>query len=145
MGDYRLPPVLRYAIIDYYLHRVRQAVHVREVSDSVSECCILSLCVNQIQLASRSPLSCFGARSSCCEALLKRAMSRGRVSLSPLLLLVLFAFVAHGSVHEYAVESFTSKGNAFVIHGGSEGIYSSSASNPDERSAAPSDREAYIK
>ncbi|KAK4741484.1 hypothetical protein SAY87_025072 [Trapa incisa] len=71
-------------------------------------------------------------------------MSREGESLPPLLLLFLFAFVAHGSVHEYAGETFTSKGNAFVVHGGSEGIYSS-ASNPDDRSAAPSDREAYIK
>ncbi|KAK9101570.1 hypothetical protein Scep_025000 [Stephania cephalantha] len=30
-----------------------------------------------------------------------------------------------GSVHEYNSERFASKGNAFVVHGGSEGVYSS--------------------
>lgn len=43
-------------------------------------------------------------------------------------LLVVFLFFAfslsvEGSVHRYSDEKFVSKGNAFVVHGGSEGIY----------------------
>ncbi|KAJ8756152.1 hypothetical protein K2173_024699 [Erythroxylum novogranatense] len=45
---------------------------------------------------------------------------------------VFMCSVVEGSVHEYKGESFVSKGNAFVVHGGSEGIYSSAASNPSE-------------
>ncbi|XP_010537631.1 PREDICTED: transmembrane protein 87A [Tarenaya hassleriana] len=52
-----------------------------------------------------------------------------------LLLLICFAssssFVSltEASVHEYRTERFMSKGNAFVFHGGSEGIYSSLSDN----------------
>ncbi|MBA0779294.1 hypothetical protein Gotri_003561 [Gossypium trilobum] len=38
-----------------------------------------------------------------------------------------FVFIVDGSVHEYNGEKFVGKGNAFVVHGGSEGIYSSFA------------------
>ncbi|KAL6491753.1 hypothetical protein OROGR_034118 [Orobanche gracilis] len=39
--------------------------------------------------------------------------------------LLLCALRIEASVHEYAGEKFVGKGNAFVVHGGSEGIYSS--------------------
>lgn len=42
------------------------------------------------------------------------------------------------SVHEYAVERFTGKGNAFVVHGGSEGIYSSLSNYTTDSSTADS-------
>lgn len=71
-------------------------------------------------------------------------MARLRESLPPPLLLTLFAFVSHRSIHEYSGESFTSKGNALVVHGGSDGIYSSSASKPNE-SAVPPNGEAHVK
>ncbi|XVF25244.1 hypothetical protein REPUB_Repub13aG0196500 [Reevesia pubescens] len=38
-----------------------------------------------------------------------------------------FVFISDALVHEYNGEKFVSKGNAFVVHGGSEGIYSSFA------------------
>ncbi|GER45050.1 lung seven transmembrane receptor family protein [Striga asiatica] len=40
-------------------------------------------------------------------------------------LLLLCAPRNEASVHEYAGEKFVGKGNAFIVHGGSEGIYSS--------------------
>ncbi|CAA0816165.1 Lung seven transmembrane receptor family protein [Striga hermonthica] len=40
-------------------------------------------------------------------------------------LLLLCAPRTEASVHEYAGEKFVGKGNAFIVHGGSEGIYSS--------------------
>ncbi|KAM1761594.1 hypothetical protein ACFX12_004337 [Malus domestica] len=43
-------------------------------------------------------------------------------TLLPFLLCVLSA---EALVHKYVVERVTTKGNAFFIHGGSEGIYSS--------------------
>ncbi|EPS65291.1 hypothetical protein M569_09486 [Genlisea aurea] len=39
--------------------------------------------------------------------------------------IVLFAVCTQASVHRYATQKFVPKGNAFVFHGGSEGIYSS--------------------
>ncbi|KAL9254793.1 Transmembrane protein 87A-like protein [Drosera capensis] len=36
------------------------------------------------------------------------------------------------SVHEYRGERFVSKGNSFVFHGGSEGVYSSASSNEQD-------------
>lgn len=47
---------------------------------------------------------------------------------SPLLLIFFLLFAvqpALASVHDYRGEKFASKGNAFVLHGGSEGLYSS--------------------
>lgn len=45
---------------------------------------------------------------------------------SSLLALVLLCVLSvEASVHQYAGDRFASKGNAFVVHGGSEGIYSS--------------------
>ncbi|OWM86055.1 hypothetical protein CDL15_Pgr027281 [Punica granatum] len=72
-------------------------------------------------------------------------MARQHKAQLPLLLLILSALVADASVHEYAGETFASKGNAFVVHGGSEGIYSSSSASNQSGSAVPSNGEAYIK
>ncbi|KAK4383376.1 hypothetical protein Sango_2782000 [Sesamum angolense] len=46
-------------------------------------------------------------------------------SLPLLAVLLLCAFRIEASVHQYAGEKFVGKGNAFVVHGGSEGIYAS--------------------
>ncbi|XP_031399897.1 transmembrane protein 87A-like [Punica granatum] len=72
-------------------------------------------------------------------------MARQHKAQLPFLLLILSALVADASVHEYAGETFASKGNAFVVHGGSEGIYSSSSASNQSGSAVPSNGEAYIK
>ncbi|XP_031262186.1 transmembrane protein 87A [Pistacia vera] len=47
------------------------------------------------------------------------------------------------SVHEYEEEKFVSKGNAFVVHGGSEGIYSSVSDDTSNEKANNGD--AYIR
>lgn len=58
----------------------------------------------------------------------------------------LFAGVIEASVHEYKEEKFVSKGNAFVVHGGSEGIYSSiSDSTVNESSVAANNGDSYIR
>ncbi|KAF8393646.1 hypothetical protein HHK36_021892 [Tetracentron sinense] len=58
------------------------------------------------------------------------------------LLLVWFLCVK-ASVHDYAGEKFISKGNAFVVHGGSEGLYSSL---PNQNvSAASGNGDSYIR
>ena len=44
----------------------------------------------------------------------------------------LFVLVVEASVHDYAAEKFAARGNAFVVHGGSEGIYSSAPGSTDE-------------
>ncbi|GAV80703.1 Lung_7-TM_R domain-containing protein [Cephalotus follicularis] len=51
----------------------------------------------------------------------------GLISASSLFFnfLLIWVWCVNGSVHEYNGVSFTSKGNAFVVHGGSEGLYSS--------------------
>ncbi|MCL7046094.1 hypothetical protein MKW94_030158 [Papaver nudicaule] len=56
------------------------------------------------------------------------------ISIKYLILLLccwlsMFSNVINGSVHEYSSDKFISKGNAFVFHGGSEGLYSSFTSN----------------
>lgn len=51
-----------------------------------------------------------------------------RLAAVALLLLLLCTLRIEASVHEYAGERFAAKGNAFVVHGGSEGIYSSAPS-----------------
>lgn len=65
--------------------------------------------------------------------------------VAPLLFLIIcFVFVGEASVHEYRGEKFVSKGNAFVVHGGSEGIYSSlTRDGQDEDASANGD--AYIR
>ncbi|XP_059642889.1 uncharacterized protein LOC132284779 [Cornus florida] len=44
-------------------------------------------------------------------------------SLAAISLLSVWFLCIEASVHDYAGEKFVSKGNAFVVHGGSEGIY----------------------
>ncbi|KAL2457349.1 Lung seven transmembrane receptor family protein [Forsythia ovata] len=51
-----------------------------------------------------------------------------------LLAVVLLSVSIEASIHEYFGESFVSKGNAFVLHGGSEGIYSSAPSRNESSS-----------
>ncbi|OIT18843.1 hypothetical protein A4A49_20255 [Nicotiana attenuata] len=48
------------------------------------------------------------------------------------------------SLHDYSAEKFVSKGNAFVVHGGSEGIYSS-APNLNEFSSSSSNGDSFIQ
>ncbi|KAL8522621.1 hypothetical protein ACS0TY_012675 [Phlomoides rotata] len=48
------------------------------------------------------------------------------ICVLPLAAVLLFcAFGIDASVHQYSGEKFVGKGNAFVVHGGSEGLYSS--------------------
>ncbi|PKI43785.1 hypothetical protein CRG98_035796, partial [Punica granatum] len=54
---------------------------------------------------------------------------RGTAVSALLLLLAWRLVVTEGSVHEYIGERFVSRGNAFVVHGGSEGIV---AASPDK-------------
>ncbi|KAJ0075425.1 hypothetical protein Patl1_33721 [Pistacia atlantica] len=51
--------------------------------------------------------------------------------------------IVEASVHEYEEEKFVSKGNAFVVHGGSEGIYSSVSDDTSNEKANNGD--AYIR
>ncbi|KAK1436919.1 hypothetical protein QVD17_02703 [Tagetes erecta] len=59
------------------------------------------------------------------------------------LLLLLSVICIEASVHNYAADKFSRKGNAFVIHGGSEGIYYSHPNLND--SSASSNGDAYIR
>jgi hypothetical protein len=52
------------------------------------------------------------------------------------------SLIVEGSVHEYKGERFVGKGNAFVVHGGSEGIYSG---NHNENSVLPANGDSYIR
>lgn len=72
----------------------------------------------------------------------------------PLLLLLLlsngvfFPTPAEASIHEYKSDRFVTKGNAFVVHGGSEGIYSSVSDanfNDSDATAAANNGDAYIR
>ncbi|KAJ6947144.1 hypothetical protein NC651_001746 [Populus alba x Populus x berolinensis] len=66
-----------------------------------------------------------------------------RVHRSILLCVWLFmSLIVEGSVHEYKGERFVGKGNAFVVHGGSEGIYSG---NHNENSVLPANGDSYIR
>jgi len=55
------------------------------------------------------------------------------------------SLIVEGSVHEYKGERFVGKGNAFVVHGGSEGIYSSASENVNEKSVRPANGDSYIR
>ncbi|KAG7589878.1 Lung seven transmembrane receptor-like [Arabidopsis suecica] len=59
-----------------------------------------------------------------------------------LLLCLTSSLIVQASVHEYRNERFMSKGNAFVFHGGSEGIYSSS---PSDNFTSDSDSVSFIR
>ncbi|XP_054782668.1 uncharacterized protein LOC129289955 [Prosopis cineraria] len=63
-------------------------------------------------------------------------MSRFLHALSIFLQLLVFSLCIEASVHDYRGEKFVGKGNAFVVHGGSEGIYSSVASQNETPVAA---------
>jgi hypothetical protein len=60
---------------------------------------------------------------------------------------VLLARPGEASVHEYRGLSFANKGNAFILHAGSEGLYAASPANAttedDEDAAAVAD--AFIR
>ncbi|KAK3220544.1 hypothetical protein Dsin_014514 [Dipteronia sinensis] len=57
-----------------------------------------------------------------------------------------FLGIIEASIHEYKGERFVSKGNAFVVHGGSEGIYSTVSDVSLNDSAASADNgDAYIR
>ena len=60
-----------------------------------------------------------------------------------LALLLLLSVRTDASVHSYGGEKFAAKGNAFVVHGGSEGIYSSAPIHNDTSAAANGD--SYIR
>lgn len=62
-------------------------------------------------------------------------------SSSALVLLVCVLGV-EASVHEYAGERFATKGNAFVVHGGSEGIY---ASAPTQSTSVSANGDSFIR
>ncbi|KAK9281968.1 hypothetical protein L1049_004877 [Liquidambar formosana] len=64
-------------------------------------------------------------------------------SISALSLLCFWFLCIEASVHEYAGERFVSKGNAFVVHGGSEGIYSSFPNQTETTISANGD--SYIR
>ncbi|CAN6451437.1 unnamed protein product [Victoria cruziana] len=61
-----------------------------------------------------------------------------------LLLCTVFSFFLFGnaSLHEYAQAELVLKGNAFVLHGGSEGLY---ASVPERNTSAVANGESYIR
>ncbi|KAJ9559757.1 hypothetical protein OSB04_004917 [Centaurea solstitialis] len=66
-------------------------------------------------------------------------------SLTAISFLLLLSFISsiHASVHDYAGVKFSRKGNAYVVHGGSEGIY---YSHPNlNQSEASSNGDAYIR
>ncbi|XVF74286.1 hypothetical protein PTKIN_Ptkin13bG0098000 [Pterospermum kingtungense] len=60
------------------------------------------------------------------------------------ILCICFVAISEASVHEYNGEKFVSKGNAFVVHGGSEGIYSS-FSDPLKETDSSSAGDSYIR
>ncbi|KAI3521345.1 hypothetical protein L1887_10808 [Cichorium endivia] len=63
--------------------------------------------------------------------------------MTTLVLMVFRVLCAEASVHDYAGERFVKKGNAFVVEGGSEGIYST---HPDlNGSSASTNGDAYIR
>ncbi|KAF5466354.1 hypothetical protein F2P56_016285 [Juglans regia] len=62
------------------------------------------------------------------------------------LLYLCFACIGiESSVHEYAGERFATKGNAFVVHAGSEGIYSSVPTPSETDSQTSTNGESYIR
>ncbi|KAG1358825.1 transmembrane protein 87B [Cocos nucifera] len=58
------------------------------------------------------------------------------------LLPALFFYFGDASVHDYTGEKFAAKGNAFVLHGGSEGLY---ASLPSPNSTAAGNGDSFIR
>lgn len=71
--------------------------------------------------------------------------SSNHLLLSFTLLLCASSLCIHASVHHYSAEKFLNKGNAFVVHGGSEGIRSSIVDRNDADADSSSNRESYIR
>lgn len=65
-------------------------------------------------------------------------------SLTVVLVVYCVLCAVEASVHKYRGEKFVSKGNAFVVHAGSEGIYSSLSPERNDTEVA-SVGDAYIK
>ncbi|KAG5036710.1 hypothetical protein JHK86_017550 [Glycine max] len=63
--------------------------------------------------------------------------------VSLLAFLLLLSLCAEASVHDYRGEKFAAKGNAFVVHGGSEGIYASAPNLTD--AYPPPNPDSYIR
>ncbi|CAM8949869.1 unnamed protein product [Rhodiola kirilowii] len=61
-----------------------------------------------------------------------------------LLAFCLLCCCVNASVHEYVAEAFANKGNAFVVHGGSEGVYASAAED-NETSLSNSRDSSFIR
>ncbi|XVE80738.1 hypothetical protein DITRI_Ditri15bG0004400 [Diplodiscus trichospermus] len=57
---------------------------------------------------------------------------RGRIRITMFVLVVLFLWFSNvdASIHEYRMEAFSPKSNAFFFHGGSEGLYASKLHEP---------------
>ncbi|KAK1281225.1 hypothetical protein QJS04_geneDACA004884 [Acorus gramineus] len=72
------------------------------------------------------------------------ASSIGSVSFLALLLL-LFFLVSEASVHDYSKERFVQRGNAYVIHGGSEGLYGSLSEPNSSSSSSASNGDSFIR
>lgn len=63
-----------------------------------------------------------------------------------LLSVVWLVRIGEGSVHEYSRNKFVRKGNAFVLHGGSEGIYASRPNHSSSPSAnANANGDSFIR
>nr|GEY17423.1 transmembrane protein 87A [Tanacetum cinerariifolium] len=64
-----------------------------------------------------------------------------------LLIILRFIYYIEASVHEYAGQTFAKKGNAYVVHGGSEGIYYSRSynNNLNLSSSFSANGDAYIR
>ncbi|XP_004252401.1 uncharacterized protein [Solanum lycopersicum] len=72
-------------------------------------------------------------------------MSSFGVSASAIVVLCLCLIHSiQASQHDYSADKFVSKGNVFVVHGGSEGIYSSNP-NINQSSTASADGQSFIR
>ncbi|XP_072987765.1 uncharacterized protein [Typha latifolia] len=58
------------------------------------------------------------------------------------IVLLFFDFLADASVHDYRGEKFAKRGNAFILHGGSEGLY---ASLPNPNVTAGGSGDSFIR
>jgi hypothetical protein len=65
-------------------------------------------------------------------------------ALTALLFSHLISYIVHASVHDYRGQVFTPTGNAFILHGGSEGLYASSDSDHDSNFTG-SNGDSYIR
>ena len=72
-------------------------------------------------------------------------ISSKRVLFSFTLLLCAWSLCIHASVHHYSGEMFVNKGNAFVVHGGSEGIRSSNADRNGADADSSTNADSYIR